>query len=425
LRDPQVVSAAARYERLLLRLLTFTRVAVLIQAAVSLGLTWQKFTVPIVVAGLIVVLAADNVVLIGFHRRRGALDCRWLATLDVCIGMAALVVAVALLKRTANPVSDDVLYPYTVATLSVIGMVYRRFPVVLLAPVLTAAGYLTVTVMRFGSGDQVQLLTNATTYFAWGILGWFLAVMFRRLSVELDEARRAAVAREGELARERERSRHVGEVHKLRMAAALRELERERERTRLSRDLHDRVLQTLEFVGREGWISDTRMRDHVAAEAVWLRELVHSELDRPVTGLAAVLDGVVARQTDAGMRIEVNHSGLGAETLPKELIDALEGAVTELLTNVRKHAGTTRAVLRAVAAADLVTVTVLDRGCGFNPILVTGGIGLRDSVIERIRQVDGRVVVTSEPGVGTHVELSVPVPVPVPDSASAGALGMS
>jgi signal transduction histidine kinase len=413
LSDPQQVSAAARHERLLLRLLIFARIATLCQAAVSLGLTWRQLTEPLLAAALLGLLIAENIILIRGLRRRDGLGRQLLATLDVGLGMAALFAIMALLKHTAIPDTDNFLYPYTVASMSVIGLVYRRFPAVLLIPTLAAAGYLGATLVRFGPRTTVDLLTNVITYWAWAVASWFVAARFRKLSAELDQARDAAAAREAELARERECSRHQRELHVVQLTMA----QRERERTMLSRDLHDHVLQTLEFMGREDWISDTRMRDHVAAEAVWLRELVHSELDRPVTGLTAALDGVVARQTGAGMRIEMNTAGLGTQTLPAEVVGALAGAVTELLTNVRKHAGTTRAVLRAVCSPDLVTVTVLDRGRGFAPIRATSGLGLRESVIARIRQVDGRVVVTSEPNAGTHVELTVPLgrtPAPVP-----------
>ncbi len=194
------------------------------------------------------------------------------------------------------------------------------------------------------------------------------------------------------------------------MAAALHELERERDRARLSRALHDHVLQTLEIVGRDGMIIDPMIRDHVAAEAAWLRNLVRGELDNSGGALSVALDRVVDRQTRAGMRIELNTSGLSAGHLPEDTVEAIAGAVTELLANVRKHSGTTRAVVRAVSAPGTVIVTVLDRGRGFDPIRVTNGVGLRESVIARIQDVDGRVVVTSEPDVGTHVEITVPVP---------------
>jgi signal transduction histidine kinase len=178
----------------------------------------------------------------------------------------------------------------------------------------------------------------------------------------------------------------------------------------MSRALHDRVLQTLEFVSREDWIADPRMRNHVAADATWLRELVQGELDGRPTHFAAALRDVMARQTRAGLRVEINLASLGAVSLPDPVADALIGAVTELLTNVRKHAGTGHAVLRATSTEESVTVTVMDKGHGFDPQGPAGGIGLRESVVERLRQVGGRAVITSEPWAGTHVALSVPRP---------------
>jgi signal transduction histidine kinase len=404
-------SAAARHERLLVRLLALTRVLVLCQAASTLGLDWAAARNPAAVTGVLVLLALENAAIVSFYARRGACDSRSLAVLDVCLGMAALIAVLALLKPTADPAVGNILYPYTVTTLSVIGFAYRRLWPSLTAAACTSAVYVLATWWHFRSG-LAPLLGNASTYWAWAVAGWFLADRFGALSTCLDEARRAAAAQQAELAAERERSRHARELHAVRMAAAVRELEQEREQARLSRALHDHVLQTLEFMGKEGWISDPVIRDHVAAEAAWLRQLVRGRLDRGAGALAAALDGAVQQQTRAGMRIELNTAGLGAAALPAEAVEALAGAVTELLTNVRKHAGTTHAVVRAVSSPGMVTVTVLDHGRGFDPIKATDGVGLRESVRARVQEAGGHVVVTSEPGAGTHVEITVPVTEP-------------
>jgi signal transduction histidine kinase len=399
---------------LLVRLLALTRIAVLCQAVSALVLQWHSMQYPAVVSGLLVVLAVENAALIASHLRRGVLNSRCLAIVDVCSGMAALVIVVALLKPTANPDTDNILYPYTVTTIAVIGLTFRRACAPAAAATLAAAAYMAATLWRFGAAPGRALLVNAITYGAWGMVSWFLAARFRALSAHLDQARRAAVSQEAQLARERERSRHARELHAIRTAAARRELKQEQARARLSRALHDHVLQTLEFMGRDCSITDPQLRDHVAAEAVWLRELVCGELDRRAEGLSAALGRVAERQARAGMQIELNTSGAGGESLPEDAIMALAGAVSELLTNVRKHAGTNRAVVRAIAAAGQVTVTVLDHGRGLDFIKVTGGLGLRESVISRVQEAGGHVVVTSEPGAGTHVEMTVPQPMPAP-----------
>ena len=407
--DQIEMSAAERHGLLLARLFALTRASALCLAVASLVMHWDATRVPTVVAALLFLVVADNI-FVCFRLRRGDFTARWLATLDVCLGMTVQLAVVVLLKPSANPVTDDVLYPYTVASLTVIGMVYRRLSTSLVAAALSSSVYITATVWRFGVSGGV--FANAATYWAWAVAAWFVANWFMGLSRRLDEARAIAASREAELAREREQSRHARELHAVRMAATARELEQERARARLSRALHDRVLQTLEFLGRDGLLADPVMRDCVAAEATWLRDLVRGELGSCAGTLSGALDTVVERQARSGLRIELNTSGLGQQAIPNGIVDAVSGAVTELLTNVRKHSGTRHAVIRAVAKQGAVTVTVLDRGRGFDPVKATDRVGLRESVFARVRQVGGNVVVTSWPGAGTHVEITVPLPAP-------------
>jgi signal transduction histidine kinase len=381
--------AEAQCEWLLLRLLALIRAVALCQLGLAVTFDWHALSQPAAVAGIAALLAVESAIFIGMHWRRRGLDTHLPAVLDACLAMGALLATVGLLKWAANPDSDNVLYPYSVTSLAAIGLAYRRLRGPALAATAAAAVYLAATAWRFGTAPGMALVINATTYVAWAVASWFVGDRLRRLSAELDTARRVALERE-------------------------RDLERERERVRLSRVLHDRVLQTLEFVGRETWIPDARMRDHVAAEAVWLRELVSGGLDQSPAGLSAALEEVVTRQTAAGLRVELNISDLRADSLPEGVVQAIAGAVDELLTNVRKHSATRRAVLRAVRAADRLTVTVLDSGCGFEPDRVPDGLGLRESVIARMAQAGGSVVITSTPGAGTHVEISMSLAPVVP-----------
>lgn len=406
-RDAGDLQVVAQYDRLLVRLFAVTRVVIVALAAISLALVWRSLSQPLLAAGLVAGLATENLAVTSVYLRRASLTGRLLAVADICYGLATLLLMVASLKPSANPDTDNVLYPYTVASMITVGMVFRRFLPVLAMSALAVASYLAATFWWFGIGSGVVI--NSMTYWAFAGISWVLAARFRDLSADLEKARGMAIMRERELARERERSRYAGELHTIRITGTLQRLQQERERARISRDLHDRVLQTLEFVARAGWIRDARVRQRVTAEAAWLRALVRDELDHPAEGLAAGLHEVIAMQADAGMHIEVNMAGLGADPLPDEAIRALCGAVTELLTNVRKHAGTTRAVLRAASASGRVVVTILDKGSGFDPLAVTRGLGLRESVMARIGHVDGSVIITSEPGAGTHVEISVPV----------------
>ena len=89
-------------------------------------------------------------------------------------------------------------------------------------------------------------------------------------------------------------------------------------------------------------------------------------------------------------------------------------AVRELLMNVIKHAGTTEATVSIERDGDTLRATVSDRGTGGAPDPSSwrpgdaGGFGLF-SLRERAYALRGAMEITSVPGEGTTVVVSVPV----------------
>jgi signal transduction histidine kinase len=79
----------------------------------------------------------------------------------------------------------------------------------------------------------------------------------------------------------------------------------------------------------------------------------------------------------------------------------------EALTNVRKHAGASRAQITLSYGKDLVRLAVCDDGAGFDPARAVGGFGLR-GMRGRVTEAGGRLQVRSEPGAGTTVSVEVP-----------------
>jgi signal transduction histidine kinase len=97
------------------------------------------------------------------------------------------------------------------------------------------------------------------------------------------------------------------------------------------------------------------------------------------------------------------------EFLPPEVIAALTGACREALNNVAKHAGTDEAWVTAFAEREgSVTITIVDRGNGFDPESLIPGQGLKYSIAARMAEVGGTSKVDSEIGDGTSVELKWP-----------------
>ena len=103
--------------------------------------------------------------------------------------------------------------------------------------------------------------------------------------------------------------------------------------------------------------------------------------------------------------------------LPPEAEVTLLRAAQEALTNVRKHARASRAVLTLSYMDDRVALDVRDDGVGFAPdgacaFLGEGGatgFGLK-AMRERAERAGGALLVESEPGRGTTLAVELPVP---------------
>jgi signal transduction histidine kinase len=84
-------------------------------------------------------------------------------------------------------------------------------------------------------------------------------------------------------------------------------------------------------------------------------------------------------------------------------------AVKEAITNAGKHSGATKLVLQIHRQESGLSVIVEDNGKGFDPAQTSGkrnGIG---NMIQRMGEVGGRCVISSQPGGGCRVEFSIPL----------------
>jgi two-component system sensor histidine kinase DegS len=85
--------------------------------------------------------------------------------------------------------------------------------------------------------------------------------------------------------------------------------------------------------------------------------------------------------------------------------------VQEALSNIRKHARAKTCRVAFAISEPLLEVTITDDGCGFDIEAAAThgeGYGLR-SMRERTEAVGGSLRVTSQPGKGTTVNVSMPV----------------
>jgi signal transduction histidine kinase len=198
----------------------------------------------------------------------------------------------------------------------------------------------------------------------------------------------------------------------LRMARSLADERAERvrsqERAEISAHLHDSVLQTLALVQQ-------RSDDPAAVKALARRQerelrawLGRRAAPGGATTLGVALEEVAGEvERDHGARVEVVSVG---EVPLDDNAQALVAAAREAMVNAAKFGGGSVVDVFAEAGADGVEVFVRDRGPGFDMAGVAPDRrGVRESIIGRMERHGGRAVISSRPGEGTEVELTLPV----------------
>jgi signal transduction histidine kinase len=200
------------------------------------------------------------------------------------------------------------------------------------------------------------------------------------------------------------------------------------ERNRLAREMHDTLIQgcvgvsalleaASSALGVSSRISNElldRARSEVriavdeARAAVWnLRNTSKSGQDVVKT----VSRLVQQTSTEAGIPMKFSSSGtpvaLGAECEWSLLM-----IIREALQNAIRHAGPTSLSVTLDFCNERLCVDIEDNGCGFQPALVSSSNGSHFGLIgmrERAQRLGGECLVTSVPGKGTRVRLSIPV----------------
>jgi signal transduction histidine kinase len=186
------------------------------------------------------------------------------------------------------------------------------------------------------------------------------------------------------------------------------------EQMRMTRALHDTVLQTLDAMavqpGHDEPADDrlTELRIVAARQAVELRQLLRTSTPGSSSGMAGMLAELVREFAGMGLRLELVADDFRDHEPDTAVRCALRDAAREALRNVVKHAGVRVAVLRAARTPHGVEVTVRDRGNGFDQSRGAYGIGIEHSIVTRMREVGGEATVWSRPRRGTRIRLVAP-----------------
>jgi signal transduction histidine kinase len=379
-------SARARTERVLVVAALLFRCTGLIDIAVVIVTPWPGFDNKNAawLVGLAVFVESAALAFVLLRAGRFVQRAMWF---DVVFVVAAIAANATIIGEVSPFTWTFFMYGFSLPAGVVLGIAYPKYPVALAATTVLAVGYV-VSATAYDLDPLPNLIPDTLDYFSNTTVVWLVVTTIRRLAGALDDERAKAVEQAVRHAKIEERARHA-------------------------RVMHDRVLQTLESLSRSDALIDPELRAHVAAESVWVRALVKEDLLDHPEDLLTRLQEVIGRKALLGLRVRLNDSALRRATevrrgMSDTVVAALSGATEEALTNVTKHAGVDTAVVRVEATDGVVTVSVLDHGCGFDLENSTPGLGLSNSIRARVEAVGGTAHIESSTGAGTYVRLSAP-----------------
>lgn len=195
------------------------------------------------------------------------------------------------------------------------------------------------------------------------------------------------------------------------------------ERTRIGRELHDRAahsigvaLQNLELHDVYQSQDPDRAREKIeAARGMMLDALdavreTAQELRDSTTehgGLYQAVANYAESHIPAGIEVDVAVAG-DLAALPLEVSEELYIVIREAVRNAVLHASPHTIRIDVEVREGKTLAKVEDDGSGFDVALTPAGIGLL-SMSERIELLGGALMITSTPGDGTTVSMTVPV----------------
>ncbi|MCV2422193.1 type IV pili methyl-accepting chemotaxis transducer N-terminal domain-containing protein [Paucibacter sp. DJ2R-2] len=216
----------------------------------------------------------------------------------------------------------------------------------------------------------------------------------------------------------------AGAIEGLRASAMEREAAVAEERGLLARELHDSIAQSLSFLKIQVSLlrqAQERQQPEAAAQAVaeldaGVREsladvralLLHFRTRTNGEDILPALQSTLRKfEQQSGLQSELSMANDGLPLAADVQVQVLH-VVQEALSNVRKHAQARR-VWVSVQQRPFWRVEVRDDGCGFQPDAAAWDethVGLR-IMQERAARIGGRVEVSSVPGQGSRVVLSL------------------
>lgn len=230
----------------------------------------------------------------------------------------------------------------------------------------------------------------------------------------------------------RERERAIAELaeSERRLARFAEHLQQsiEQERAAIAREIHDDIGGSLAAIGFDlAWLgrhhADGETQAHVQAASAMLQHAVGASqrimmslrpaiLDQGLQAAVEWLASEFERRTGArtAVRASLRETGDNPATIPRDIQLTAYRTAQEALTNVAKHAQCSEVRIDLSDAEGVLTLEVSDNGRGIaeSERDKPRSFGLR-GLQERARTVGGWLDISSRPGAGTAITLSIPL----------------
>ncbi|GAA1902792.1 hypothetical protein GCM10009814_35230 [Lapillicoccus jejuensis] len=361
----------------LMRAAAGLRLVVLLQAGVIVAFNSRTFSdPPLATVVYLATVVLSVAVLFGVRTGPASRRC-WVSRADL-VGAAVVLVLMPVVVGPNQLIGSSTAWGYPFALTAVVLMA-------ILLPRTETLGWAVVLTVVYVVSSQSGLITRPKPWTvgvnAGGIVGFAVLLsalvgFLRRLGAAADTTVRSAAQIAAE--EERDRARRLLHDH----AALLAVLADRVDDAALRRQSRGAANEIVGFLaGPAGWdpIPDGTLADVVRESA------------EPFGDLPLTVTVELATRTP----------------LSAEQADAVAGAVTTLLHNVRAHADARSVVVHADVddAGTSWEVTVRDDGVGFDPATTPRGFGLARQVVGAAERAGLHVTVDSAPGEGTLVRL--------------------
>jgi signal transduction histidine kinase len=195
------------------------------------------------------------------------------------------------------------------------------------------------------------------------------------------------------------------------------------ERQRLARELHDAVSQSLYSLtlyarsGRDALAAGDQAKLYNSLEELEINSLVALKEMRlllyQLRSLALEERGL-AQAIESRFNLVERRSGIQANIIMDESVKLAENVeqelfllITEALNNALKHAQADQVFVKLQKEDGLIVVEIQDNGSGFDPLQVTGGMGLLN-MQDRAAALGGQIEITNQKDRGTRIRLEIP-----------------